>query len=144
MAKRRQKQKKKAAKATKSATKDRHELASYESLHMVDRLYATIESRKGADPATSYTARLMARGQEKLAQKLGEEATEAVIEAIKGDADKLILESADLLYHLLALWATLGIKPTQVWAELARREGISGIAEKAGRKLGKGYQGSGI
>lgn len=144
MAKRRQKQKKKAAKARKSATKDRHELTSNETLHMLDRLYATIESRKGADPATSYTARLMARGQEKLAQKLGEEATEAVIEAIKGDAAKLILESADLLYHLLALWATLGVKPAQVWAELARREGISGITEKSSRKSGAGYQGSGI
>ena len=144
MAKRRQKQKKKAAKTRKSATKDRHALPPNETLHMVDRLYATIESRKGADPTTSYTARLMARGQEKLAQKLGEEATEAVIEAVKGDAAKLILESADLLYHLLALWATLGIKPAQVWAELARREGISGITEKSNRKTGAGYQGAGI
>jgi phosphoribosyl-ATP pyrophosphohydrolase len=75
----------------------------------------------------------MARGRDKLAQKLGEEATETVIEAIKGDGDKLILESADLLYHLLALWATVGVKPAQVWAELARREGVSGLAEKAKR-----------
>ena len=127
-------QKKKAAKAKKSSTKTLHEQASNGALHMLDRLYATIESRKGADPATSYTAKLMARGRDKLAQKLGEEATEAVIEAIKGDADKLILESADLLYHLLALWATVGIKPVQVWTELAHREGVSGIAEKAGRK----------
>jgi len=102
-------------------------------VHMLDRLYATIESRKGADPSTSYTAKLMARGRDKLAQKLGEEATEAVIEAIKGDKEKLVAESADLLYHLLALWATLGIKPTAVWDELARREGVSGIAEKAAR-----------
>jgi phosphoribosyl-ATP pyrophosphohydrolase len=75
----------------------------------------------------------MARGREKLAQKLGEEATETVIEAIKGDAEKLVLESADLLYHLLALWATVGVKPMQVWTELARREGVSGLEEKAAR-----------
>jgi phosphoribosyl-ATP pyrophosphohydrolase len=126
-------QKKKAAKARKSSARALHEQANG-ALHMLDRLYATIESRKGADPTTSYTAKLMARGREKLAQKLGEEATEAVIEAIKGDADKLILESADLLYHLLALWATVGIKPVQVWTELAHREGVSGLAEKSGRK----------
>ncbi len=126
-------QKKKATKARKGSKKALRELAPDEALHMLDRLYATIESRKGADPQTSYTARLMARGREKLAQKLGEEATETVIEAIKGDADKLVLESADLLYHLLALWATVGVKPDQVWAELARREGVSGLAEKAKR-----------
>lgn len=127
-------QKKKATKARKGSKKALRELApDDEALHMLDRLYATIESRKGADPQTSYTARLMARGRDKLAQKLGEEATETVIEAIKGDGDKLILESADLLYHLLALWATMGVKPDQVWAELARREGISGLAEKAKR-----------
>jgi phosphoribosyl-ATP pyrophosphohydrolase len=126
-------QKKKATKSRKGSKKALRELASEETLHMLDRLYATIESRKGADPQTSYTARLMARGRDKLAQKLGEEATETVIEAIKGDGDKLILESADLLYHLLALWATVGVKPAQVWAELARREGVSGLAEKAKR-----------
>lgn len=131
MAKRRQK--KKAAKAKKISKKALQHLASNGTTHMLDRLYATIESRKGADPETSYTARLMARGQEKLAQKLGEEATEVVIEAIKGDADKLVSESADLLYHLLAVWATLGVTPDEVWAELARREGISGLAEKASR-----------
>jgi phosphoribosyl-ATP pyrophosphohydrolase len=119
--------KKKAAKSKKAH--GRLAAASEPEMHMLDRLYATIESRKGADPSTSYTAKLMARGRDKLAQKLGEEATEAVIEAIKGDRDKLVAESADLLYHLLALWATLGIKPTAVWAELARREGVSGLAE---------------
>jgi phosphoribosyl-ATP pyrophosphohydrolase len=133
MAKRRQK---KAAKAGKSSKKTLQAGASDGALHMLDRLFATIESRKGADPTTSYTARLMARGQEKLAQKLGEEATEAVIEAIKGDARKLVLESADLLYHLLALWATIGVKPDDVWSELARREGVSGIEEKAKRSKG--------
>ncbi|MBL8675434.1 MAG: phosphoribosyl-ATP diphosphatase [Rhodospirillales bacterium] len=133
MAKKKEKDgRKKAAKAKKSTGKD-HERAAARAPHMLDRLYDTIESRKGADPATSYTAKLMARGTEKLAQKLGEEATETVIEAIKGDRRKLVMESADLLYHLLALWATLGVKPRQVWAELARREGVSGIAEKAAR-----------
>ena len=127
--------KKKAAKSKKSQAQNLAETGGAD-VHMLDRLYATINSRKGADPSTSYTAKLMARGREKLAQKLGEEATEAVIEAIKGDKVKLVAESADLLYHLLALWATLGIKPTAVWDELARREGVSGIAEKASRGTG--------
>ena len=122
--------KKKAAKSKKSRARDLAETGE-PSVHMLDRLYATIDSRRGADPSTSYTAKLMARGRDKLAQKLGEEATEAVIEAVKGDKEKLIAESADLLYHLLALWATLGIEPTDVWDELARREGISGVVEKA-------------
>ncbi len=125
--------KKKAAKSKKANARQLAETGEAD-VHMLDRLYATIESRKGADPTTSYTAKLMARGRDKLAQKLGEEATEAVIEAIKGDKVKLVAESADLLYHLLALWATLGIKPTAVWDELARREGVSGIAEKAARE----------
>jgi phosphoribosyl-ATP pyrophosphohydrolase len=124
--------KKKAAKSKKAQGRRLAETGEPD-MHMLDRLYATIESRKGADPSTSYTAKLMARGRDKLAQKLGEEATEAVIEAVKGDRVKLVAESADLLYHLLALWATLGIKPTAVWDELARREGVSGIAEKAAR-----------
>lgn len=123
--------KKKAAKSKK--TRARRQGSDGPAVHMLDRLYATIESRRGADPSTSYTAKLMARGREKLAQKLGEEATEAVIEAIKGDRKKLVAESADLLYHLLALWATLEVKPDEVWDELARREGVSGIAEKTAR-----------
>ncbi len=127
--------KKKAAKSKKSKG-DPSAGAAARDVHMLDRLYATIDSRRGADPSTSYTAKLMARGREKLAQKLGEEATEAVIEAIKSDNGKMILESADLLYHLLALWATMGIKPAEVWGELERREGVSGVAEKASRKPG--------
>lgn len=122
--------KKKAAKSKKARLAEPGE----PPMHMLDRLYATIDSRRGADPSTSYTAKLMARGRDKLAQKLGEEATEAVIEAIKGDRQKLVAESADLLYHLLALWATLDIVPDQVWDELARREGASGLAEKRARK----------
>ena len=92
---------------------------------VLERLYATIESRRGADPDSSRTARLFAKGTAKIAQKVGEEAVEAVIEAVRGDRDKLVTESADLVYHLLVLWADQGVKPAQVWAELASREGSS-------------------
>jgi len=102
--------------------------------HVLDRLYLVIEGRKGADPDTSYTARLFSRGRQQIAKKLGEEAVEALIEGIRGDKAKLVGESADVLYHLLTLWAATGVKPRSVWSELARREGISGIAEKAARK----------
>ena len=100
----------------------------------LDRLWRVIDSRRGADPATSYTARLFGRGRAKIAQKLGEEAVEAVIEGVKGDATALVGESADVLYHLLVLWADMGLTPDDIAAELARREGTSGIAEKKGRK----------
>src|SRR6266568_218551 len=100
----------------------------------LERLWRVIESRRGADPDTSYTAKLFARGNAKIAQKLGEEAVEAVIEGVKGDRAALIGESADLLYHLLVLWAAVGVSPAEVAAELARREATSGIAEKRGRK----------
>jgi phosphoribosyl-ATP pyrophosphohydrolase len=102
--------------------------------HVLDRLYLVIDSRKGADPDTSYTARLFSRGRQQIAKKLGEEAVEALIEGIRGDRPKLVGESADMLYHLLTLWAAVGVKPKAVWTELARREGLSGIAEKAARK----------
>ena len=98
------------------------------------RLWRVIESRRGADPEASYTAKLFARGREKIAQKFGEEAVEAVIEAVKGDRQALIGESADLLYHLLVLWADSAISPKDIAAELARREGTSGLTEKRGRK----------
>ena len=100
---------------------------------VLDQLYDVIESRRGADPATSHTAKLFARGPKKIAQKLGEEAVEAVIEAVEGDNPALTAESADLLYHLLVLWAARGIPPADVWDALRAREGISGIAEKAAR-----------
>ena len=100
----------------------------------LERLWRVIESRRGADPDTSYTARLFGRGNAKIAQKLGEEAVEAVIEGVRGDRDALIGESADLFYHLLVLWAAVGVSPADVAGELARREGTSGIAEKRGRK----------
>jgi len=102
--------------------------------HVIDRLYAVIDSRKGADPDTSYTAKLFSRGRAQIAKKLGEEAVEALIEGIRGDRVKLVGESADLLYHLLTMWAAVNVKPQAVWAELARREGLSGLAEKAARK----------
>ena len=101
---------------------------------VLGRLWQVIEARRVADPASSYTARLFARGPAKIAQKLGEEAVEAVIEGAKGDGAALAAESADLLYHLLVLWAAVGISPADVAAELARREGTSGVEEKSRRK----------
>ena len=100
----------------------------------LERLWRVIESRRGADPETSYTAKLFARGRAKIAQKLGEEAVEAVIEGVKDNRAALTSESADLLYHLFVLWADIGLTPDDIAAELARREGISGIAEKKGRR----------
>jgi phosphoribosyl-ATP pyrophosphohydrolase len=100
----------------------------------LDKLFATIASRKGGDPNTSYTAKLLAAGVEKCAKKFGEEATEAVIAAIQKDKTELAKESADVLYHLLVLWAASGITPQQVYAVLQSREGQSGLDEKASRK----------
>jgi phosphoribosyl-ATP pyrophosphohydrolase len=99
----------------------------------LDRLWQVIQSRRGSDPQTSYTARLFSRGRAKIAQKLGEEAIEAVIEGVGNNPAALAGESADLLYHLLVLWAAVGISPADVAAELTRREGTSGIAEKRAR-----------
>ncbi|HTW53957.1 MAG TPA: phosphoribosyl-ATP diphosphatase [Stellaceae bacterium] len=98
------------------------------------RLWATIETRRGVSPDTSYTAKLLADGPAAVARKLGEESLEAVIEAVNGDSAALTRESADLLYHLLVLWAAAGLSPSDVAAELTRREGISGIEEKRSRK----------
>jgi phosphoribosyl-ATP pyrophosphohydrolase len=102
--------------------------------HVLDRLYLMIEGRKGADPDTSYTARLFSRGRQQIAKKLGEEAVEVLVEGVRGDRPKLVLESVDLLYHLLTLWAATNVKPKTVWTELARREGMSGNAKKASRR----------
>lgn len=96
-------------------------------------LAVTIASRKGADPESSWTAKLLAKGPEKCAEKFGEEAVEAIIEAVKGDRARLTSEAADVLYHLLVMLASRDITLAEVEAELARREGISGIDEKAGR-----------
>ncbi|MSP49373.1 MAG: phosphoribosyl-ATP diphosphatase [Alphaproteobacteria bacterium] len=100
----------------------------------LDRLYKVIESRRGADPETSHTAKLLQRGTKRIAQKVGEEAVEAVIEAIRGNRQKLTAESADLVYHILVMWADAGINPADVWAELSKREGVSGIAERRKRE----------
>jgi len=97
------------------------------------RLWHTIETRRGAGPDSSYTAKLLAAGPAGIARKLGEESLEAVIEAVKGDSAALTLESADMLYHLLVLWAAVGLSPDDIAAELTRREGVSGIEEKRGR-----------
>ncbi len=105
---------------------------------VLDRLFETIQSRRGADPDTSYTAKLYHRGTAKIAQKVGEEAVEAVIEAMRGDKQKLAEESADLLYHLLVLWADADLDPADVYAILAGRQGISGIDEKKARKQSGG------
>ena len=99
----------------------------------LDRLWNVIQSRRGADPESSYTARLFARGRAKIAQKLGEEAIETVIEGVGDNPAALVGESADLLYHLLVLWAAAGVSPADVATELTRREGTSGIAEKRAR-----------
>jgi phosphoribosyl-ATP pyrophosphohydrolase len=99
----------------------------------LDRLFATIAARKGADPASSYTAKLLAEGVEKCAKKFGEEATETVIAAISRDKTELAKESADVLYHLAVLWAASGITPEEVYAVLRTREGRSGLEEKAAR-----------
>jgi phosphoribosyl-ATP pyrophosphohydrolase len=97
------------------------------------RLAATIEARKTADPETSWTAKLLARGPEKCAEKFGEEAVEAIIEAVRGDRAKLTAEAADVLYHLLVMLAARDLSLADVVAELDRREGQSGLAEKATR-----------
>ena len=102
-------------------------------MHTLDRLAATIKSRKGADPDSSWTAKLFAKGPEKCAEKFGEEAVEAIIEAVKGDRAKLTSEAADVLYHLLVMLAARDVTLDEVLAELERREGTSGIAEKAAR-----------
>jgi len=99
----------------------------------LDKLFATIASRKGADPSQSYTAKLLAGGVEKCAKKFGEEATEAVIAAIQKDKAALAKESADVLYHLAVLWAASGLTPDDVYAVLKAREGTSGLDEKASR-----------
>lgn len=99
----------------------------------LETLAATIASRKGADPETSWTAKLLSKGPEKCAEKFGEEAVEAIIEAVKGDRDRLTAEAADVLYHLLVMLAARDVTLAEVLAELERREGQSGLAEKASR-----------
>ncbi len=102
-------------------------------MSILEQLAATIESRKGADPDASWTAKLLSKGPEKCAEKFGEEAVEAIIEAVKGDRTGLTSEAADVLYHLLVMLASRDVALADVLEELERREGVSGIEEKAGR-----------
>lgn len=99
----------------------------------LETLYETIEARKTADPRNSWTAQLLAKGPEKCAEKFGEEAIEAIIEAIKGDKAALTREAADVLYHLLVMLAVRDVPLSAVLEELTRREAQSGLAEKASR-----------
>ncbi|GGB46668.1 phosphoribosyl-ATP pyrophosphatase [Tistrella bauzanensis] len=101
---------------------------------VLERLVTTIRSRKGADPSSSYVAKLLGKGRLKMAQKVGEEAVEVAIAAVAQDKAALVDESADLLFHLMVLWADAGLDPADVMATLARREGRSGIEEKKNRK----------
>jgi phosphoribosyl-ATP pyrophosphohydrolase len=100
---------------------------------VLDRLWSVVMSRRTADPAVSHSARLLSRGTAKVAQKFGEESVECLIEAVTGNREAVVAESADVLYHLIVLWVASGVRPEEVWDELKRREGISGIAEKAAR-----------
>ncbi len=102
---------------------------------VLDRLWSVVMSRRTADLAVSHSARLLSRGLAKVAQKFGEEAVECLIEAVAGNHAAVIAESADVLYHLIVLWVASGISPDEVWQELKRREGVSGIAEKASRAV---------
>lgn len=99
----------------------------------LDELAKTIAARAEADPESSWTAKLLTKGPEKCAEKFGEEAIEAIIEAVKNDRDGLISEAADVLFHLLVMLQSRGVSIDDVYEELARREGTSGIAEKASR-----------
>ena len=96
----------------------------------IDRLYAAVQDARSADPATSRTARLFRAGRAKMGKKLAEEAIEVVIDAMHGDSDAVIRESADLLYNLVVLWVASGVHPNEVWLEMERRERLLGIAEK--------------
>ncbi|MFQ5784880.1 MAG: phosphoribosyl-ATP diphosphatase [Alphaproteobacteria bacterium] len=100
---------------------------------VLDELFAVIEDRRGGDPARSYVAQTLAGDTPRVARKLGEEAIETVVAALAGGREELTRESADLLFHLLMLWADAGVTPGEVFAELARRRGVSGLAEKAAR-----------
>jgi phosphoribosyl-ATP pyrophosphohydrolase len=102
-------------------------------MNALERLAETIETRRGVNPKDSWTAALLNKGPEKCAEKFGEEAVEAIIEAVKGDREKLIAESADVLYHMLVMLTARDVTLAEVLAELERREGTSGIAEKASR-----------
>lgn len=101
---------------------------------ILDRLFSIIKKRKGADPEQSYVARQFESGTTRIAQKVGEEAIETALAAVNQDRDEVILESADLLFHLMMLWADSDVEPADIYKELVRREGISGLdAKRAGK-----------
>ena len=104
-----------------------------DSAAVLARLFATVESRRGGDPARSYAARRLAQGTAVIARKVGEEAVETVVAALSGGPDALVEESADLIFHLMLLWADAGVSPERVWKALERREGVSGLDEKRAR-----------
>ena len=99
----------------------------------LDTLVRTIDARKDADPKASHVAKMLKKGTLKIAKKLGEEAVETAIAAANNDREQVVYESSDLLFHLMLLWHAMGVSPAEVMQELARRDGVSGIAEKASR-----------
>ena len=101
----------------------------------VERLHLAVLAAKNADPATSRTARLLRSGRAKMAKKLAEEAVEVVIDSMNGETDAVVRESADLIYNLVVLWVSSGVKPSDVWKEMARRERLFGIAEKLPKQM---------
>jgi phosphoribosyl-ATP pyrophosphohydrolase len=101
----------------------------------LDRLHRAVLAARSADPATSKTARLLLAGRSKMGKKLAEEAVEVVIDAMHGNTDAVIKESADLMYNLVVLWVSAGVQPKDVWAEMDRRERLFGIAEKLPKSL---------
>ena len=103
----------------------------------IERLYLAVLAARHLDPATSRTAKLFQRGPSKMAKKLAEEAIEVVIDAVNGDSDAVVRESADLLYNLAVLWASAGVRPENVWREMERREHMLGIAEKLPKSAAK-------
>src|SRR6202453_2400532 len=105
----------------------------------VDRLYDAVLAAKTSDPAVSRTARLLRAGRAEIAKKVREEAVEVVIDAMHGDRDAVVRESADLLYNLVVLWVASGIRPEDVWKEMDRRERLLGIAEKGPKKLNEEF-----
>lgn len=100
----------------------------------LEKIFTVIESRKDADPKNSYVASLFEKGTNKIAEKVGEETTEAIIEAVQGNKEKLAEESADLLFHLMILWSDAGLTPNDIFQILEKREGVSGHIEKASRQ----------
>jgi len=103
------------------------------SSHILEDIYDTIENRKGGDPKESHTAKMFERGRNQICKKFGEEAVEVVVAALGESRDHVVSESSDALYHLLVLWAEMEIQPEEVWGELERRVGMSGIEEKRNR-----------